>query len=467
MLVVAATTRVSAAPLRRLIVDAPAPVATAAKVSPVIYLERCRGGCRVTGGDDDAAAFQSRLANSGIYTVSEFQNAAGQTGAAADAEWDLIVRCMKEVYSPFAVEITDQRPAAGTYHVAVVAGSPPDLGYDLSVLGVAPLAGNCAPLDNVMSFSFANAHHQTDVADRVINICWTAAQESAHAFGLDHEFEFVHDGRSACTDAMTYRFDCGGQRFFRNAQARCGEDAPRACKCSGTQNSHKKLLSVFGPGTPITTPPELTLTNPPPGTTELPANVIVTASAQRGIAKVELFLNGFPMVELAGRPFGPLGQPEDSYGLLVPADAPDSVYDLFVRASDDLGVSTDTPVVTVTKGGPCTSADACLADQQCVDGRCQWPPAVGELGESCTYPQFCKSLVCAGADDQAICTERCEPEDPTGCPDGMSCQADGICLFADDSGGCCSAAAGSGWRGGGLALVVLGLVLRRRTKSRR
>ena len=42
---------------------------------------------------------------------------------------------------------------------------------------------------------------------------------------------------------MTYRNDCGGEKFFRNEIANCGETANRTCKCGGTQNSHAKILA--------------------------------------------------------------------------------------------------------------------------------------------------------------------------------------------------------------------------------
>jgi hypothetical protein len=449
-----------AAPPQRITipVDTPEP-ASAAAVSNVIFLERCIGGCRVTNtGVNNAANSESTIPMPGIYNVTEFENTAGQTGADADAEWAMVVQCVREVYSPYAVEVTDVRPG-GVHHVAVVAGNPPELGFDFSVLGVGLFASNCSALDNVMSFSFANAHNQTEVLNRVQNICWTASQEIAHSFGLDHQFEFVKDGRSACSDPMTYRFDCGGQKFFRNAQARCGEEAPRACRCGATQNSHKKLLSVFGPGTPLTGAPTIQMTNPQPGATTLPDNVIGLASSQRGIAKVQLFMNGFPYIEVNGAQFGPLGQGEQSYGLLVPRDTPESIYDIFVRASDDLGAFTDSATLTVTRGGPCTASEACLANQDCVEGRCQYPASVGEFGDTCGFPQFCKSLLCAGTPDQKICTQTCEPEDPEGCPAGLSCQ-NGVCFFADD-GGCCSTGR-DGWLGFGLLAVIVGFVLRRR-----
>jgi uncharacterized protein (TIGR03382 family) len=294
----------------------------------------------------------------------------------------------------------------------------------------------------------------------VLNVCWTAAQESAHAFGLDHEFEFTN-GRSACNDPMTYRMDCGGQKFFRNLSAKCGEEDERECRCTTTQNSHRTLVQLFGAGTPLSTPPVITMTIPSGSGGTLPANVVVTASAQRGIQKLALFMNGFPMTEISGAEFGPEGQPESGYGLVPPANSPGSIYDLFVRAYDDLGTFTDTPTVTVTHGTPCVTADTCLPEQNCDAGRCFWDPPVGEFGEECTYPQFCKSLLCRGTADLQICTQACDPEDPLGCPSGTDCVS-GVCFPVD--GGCCSTSR-EGWMPAGMLafLVFAGMLRRRRT----
>ena len=74
-----------------------------------------------------------------------------------------------------------------------------------------------------MSFTFAQSaadvFAQEDNNNRVWGVCWIIAQESAHAYGLpDHEYEFVDYNESTCSDPMTYRPDCGGQKFFRNRQ---------------------------------------------------------------------------------------------------------------------------------------------------------------------------------------------------------------------------------------------------------
>ena len=225
-LVLAVLPGIASAEPRRVIVDTPPQslsLTEAATPATVLYLNRCSGGCRITSnGTNDARNGKTSIVPAGEYIVDEFKNTAGLTGAAADAEWNQIVACVKEVYSPYNLTVTDQQPADGVvYNEAIIAGVPSNVAEAQDILGIAPLANNCSAEQNVISFSFANQHSPDG---RVLNICWTAAQESAHAYGLDHEFQFT-DGQSACSDPMTYRTDCGGEKFFRNKRALCGEIA--------------------------------------------------------------------------------------------------------------------------------------------------------------------------------------------------------------------------------------------------
>ncbi len=458
-------------PGRRLAIETPLDqyATPNAPVSPTIYLERCRGGCLIhRGAANDARTNTSTIPNQDS-TVGEFANSTGQIGSAADAEWGQVVQCMKEVYSPYNVTITDVKPSAGaSYHEALIAGLPTDIGQTSDILGLAPLAGDCSAIDNVISFTFANRHPP---AARVYNICWTAAQESAHAFGLDHEYEFVAGNVSACSDPMTYRTDCGGEKFFRNAAAICGETATRPCKCGPTQNSHGKLLSVFGPQTPITGPPTVVLTSPVSGGT-FGRSVIVQAGSKRGVAHVDLLFNGYKWALAPGAAFTADGQPDPfDYTIPVPAALPDGVIDIEAIAYDDLDASAETPVVTLTKGAPCASAATCAEGQKCEAGKCFWDPPTGELGDSCTYPQFCQSGICTGTKDQQICTQNCIPGVADGCPAGLSCvrssATDGVCFFST-GGGCCSVdRGGQGWFvHGGIAAILLGYLRRRRRRRR-
>jgi hypothetical protein len=305
----------------RIVIDTPVELTATphAPISRVIFLERCRGGCTVTkSNSNDAQAGLSILPQMpGTHPVSEFQSKDGVAGAAADAEWNALVACVKEVYSPYDVEVTDVRPETGTFHMAVVAGFPSELGFGEDILGVAPLSPSCAALDNVMSFSFANVHGPTL---RVNNLCWTAAQESAHAFGLDHTFKFL-DGRSTCNDPMTYQIDCGGTRFFRNQPAKCGDFNERACRCGKTQNSHRKLIETFGIGTPTYGNPNAMIMT---GNDPLSGLVMALAGSKRGVAKVDLLVNGFPWASAKGADFAVNGQPNPGpYSLVWPPTLPD------------------------------------------------------------------------------------------------------------------------------------------------
>jgi len=424
------------------------PAQSPAAAATVLYLNRCKGGCTLTAGADDARTLTSSIPQGGsTFTMTEW--------AWGDTEWNAFMQCMREVYSPYAVTVTDVLPVGGiAYNEGVVAGRPTEIGISPNFGGIAPVTSDCSPYSNVISFSFANTYGPTD---RPYAICWTAAQETAHAYGLDHEYAFT-DGRSACNDPMTYRSDCGGEKFFRNDAAMCGEFTARPCRCGANQNSHLHLTSVLGAATPITTPPKVTLTSPAAGSTiQNGSSVIVTASAQRGVRTLELSLNGYVWAKTTGAAFGAEGQPESSYPLALPADVPDGLIDIVVTAKDDLGIATATAPITVTKGAPCTTADTCANGQRCDAGHCLWDPPAGEVGDDCTFDQFCKTGLCASANTgQMKCSQSCIINVGDSCPMGFDCLGEGVntgvCWPHQAGGGCCDSSGGSG-----AALLALGL----------
>lgn len=463
---------VSAAEPRRVAVETPVEAFTpqaAGELASTLYVNRCTGGCSITSaGINDATTQNTTIPPAGTYTVREYSNVAQMTGAAADAEWNAVMKCLREVYSPYAITVTDQLPDTNAYNEAIVAGYPGDVGLGSDILGIAPLASNCSAQVRVISFSFANYH---GAAARVQNICWTAAQESAHAFGLDHEYEFT-DGDSACNDPMTYRVDCGGEKFFRNRRAKCGEMAARGCRCGASQNSHAKLVETFGPGTPITPPPTVAISVPVPNTT-VSGNWFITTSAgsTRGVHKIELYFNDSRWLLIDGAVFGKNGQLNPTeYTVYAPAALPDGIIDIRAVAYDDLGIATSSSTITVTKGAPCQSDSNCLADQTCDAGHCRWAAPVGELGEACTYGQYCKSWSCLGDEGGRRCTQDCYTDEPTTCPSELTCLPidkgpQGLC-WPSDNGGCCSVGGDSNgiWIHVGLSALVLGWLRRRRTR---
>jgi hypothetical protein len=445
------------------------------EVSNILYLNRCSGGCMVTGGTiNDARQHIATYIAPGPHVVTEYKNNAGEIGTAADAEWNLVVQCVKEIYSPFNIVVTDQKPTGpGNYTEAIIAGTSADVGVSSMVGGVAPAHTSCEPNDNAMSFTFANNSYwfAPDTQQRVWLICYVAGQESAHHFGLDHAFEYF-DGTSACNDPMTYREDCGGQKFFRNKAAKCGEDQVRDCFCGGLQNSHSKILGVFGAGQNLIPAPTVVVNAPANNGTIVDGGVVAfQAGSKRGIEKSELYLNGWKWADVKGAAFGRLGQPNPSdYNTRLPAGVPNGVIDIQVKAYDDLGVGTSSQTVTVTKGAPCTSADTCAKGQKCEAGKCFWEPPTGKLGEACTYQQFCESNMCVDTSEGSYCSQDCIVGVKDSCPMGFECLAagsSGACIPVDSGGGCCSVSGSDAvWLHGGLSLFVLGLVMLRRRRGR-
>ncbi len=443
-----------------------------------IFLNRCVGGCTVRPGMDDAATDTSSIVNA-QKTLPEYTGF--QTG-----EWAQIVQCVQEVYSPFNVHVVDVRPAAGAiYEEIMVGGDPNDLGLPTGVGGIASISPGCAANPKGVAFAFTSAigiFAAEAGGSRVHGLCWILAQETAHNFGLDHEYEFVEDGRSACNDPMTYRADCGGQKFYRNkiakvgANAICGTDGDpsNACRCGGNQNSHGKLLDVFGPGQSTIPAPTVMVTFPA-ANAALGATVTALAGSKRGVERAELYLNGWKWGTKPGAVFGAQGQPNpSSYQFTVPGDLPNSTYDIVIKSYDDLGVVGVSPMITVNKGGPCGSADTCATGQKCENGRCFWDQPVGEIGADCTYAQFCKSNLCQGSVDQKICTQECVPGSADSCPldSGLECvessPGKGVCFFKDDAGGCCSVGDDStAWIPGAFGALVFGMFVVFRPRRRR
>ncbi len=419
------------------------------EISNIIFLNRCAGGCRVfPGARSDARANTSSIIDE-ESVVTQFEH--------GDDAWNAVVACVKETYAPYNVVVVDEDPGPNViHHEAIVAGSPSDIGKT-GIGGVAPGSLGCDPQNNVITFTFANIYG----ANNPLRICATVAQETAHAFGLDHAFD--------CSDPMTYLGGCG-QQFFRNKMMPCGRFTEEPCACSGlAQNSHVVLRTVFGDGTPPP-PPELTFQLPAEGAAvEDEFSVRALASDKRGVSRVELYINGWLYQTVNGHDYDNRTRP---YVLFAPAGLPDGVMHVELRAMNDLE-STTSQTVTVTKGAPCTSEATCLDGQLCDNGACTWPEPTTPLGGECVRNEDCVSLTCASDGSSDLCTETCFTGINDFCPDGFECiqaGAQGVCwpTGADGGGGpdgCCSAGGSSAPSGGQLllfALVGLALFGRRR-----
>ncbi len=195
--------------------------------SRIIYLEATPAV--VSPGRDDAVNGVSSVV--GAHHPSGPVKMPGWKGS--KAAWTKVVTCVRKLFAPFDVVVTDQRPAGADFIRVVVGGKPTDLGIKKEKFtGLAPFSGGVIPRAVVFAFSAA-------MRNDVRGTCETIGMEVAHAYGLDHEY--------LCKDVMTYLGGCSN-RTFVDKDAPCGEKKKRPCAGGGaTQNSFQRLRSVLGP----------------------------------------------------------------------------------------------------------------------------------------------------------------------------------------------------------------------------
>jgi hypothetical protein len=425
-----------------------------------IFLNRCASGCTVRPGQANSINDTWGINSQRVLTKFPYD----------DNVWKATVSCMKDVFAPYGVEITDVDPGSAKHFEIMIAGRPTDLGMSSGIGGISPF--NCSTyIDNSLVFDFAavwasggSGSSLTCDQGCIEETCATAAQEIAHSFALDHTI--------VAADPLTY-FGYNGRRYFQTTGEQCGSDcvngrAPNgatctgstqnpqshACACTGqnTQNPNTTLLGLFGKGTP--TPPSVTITRPKTGESVQPGfPVAAMIIDDNTVNHAELWIDNTMIQSINSTP----------YAFNAPAALADGTHKVEVRAFDRL-MTQGTGTVSVIIGKPCTKpADCPLETDTCVGGRCVPGSGVqGGLGTGCTDNGMCASGQCASDGTDQLCVEPCTPGGSE-CPSGYSCIETGaemgVCWPGGDSGGC--AAGGSG------GPVLLGLVFGALLVSRR
>jgi hypothetical protein len=404
----------------------------AAPSSSIIYLHRCpSGGCLVHSGTiDDSRTDTSSIADPGDHSLSMFKE--------SDEVWQAAVQCVKDTYAPFAITITDVDPGPVPHFEEMVGGTPDQLLAGFAQAGgIAPF--DCAEIPNGISFTFDVWGANPD------ELCWTIAQETAHTFGLEHEY--------SAKDPMTYVQGYLPKRF-QWEDAPCGTNSPGGCQCPhASQNSYRSVFDMFGIGSP--SPPTVTIKSPADGKTVTPNfKLLIDATDDAAIDHLELWIDGAMTDMTATTPYV-FHAPTLDLG----------AHTIEVRAIDVTGMPASQSIA-ITQGPPCTDAAGCTGTDVCVSGNCIAGPAEpGGLGDTCLKNPECLSLICAAGPNDTLmhCVAECDPSKPSACPNDFDCVPAGSTTVCWPSAGCCSV--GGDPRGSGiLACVALGLVLRRRRR---
>ncbi len=404
--------------------------------SKIIFLNRCADGCAIKSGGNDSRTNQSYIGRPG--TISAWGK--------GDEQWEQLVDCVKAMYDPYDMVITDVDPGPNVEHFeAIVAGRAGDIGISQGVGGVAPFA--CGVINNAITFSFAN---EPFYANGIDGICETVAQETAHAFGLEHAY--------LCSDPMTYLSPCGS-KWFQDENASCGEFDPTNCQCSSSnQNSHRRLSDHFGEGG--NPGPKLTFVRPTPST-NVEGNFVIQVSGDEyyyGVQDVEVLVNG----EVVGTSSSP------PYIFNAPSGL-SGITTIEVRGTDIRGyegsVTAEVNVGSACKPGDCTDGRVCY-NSFCIAGANE----SGGFGSSCSTDDECSSEICAkDADGVGSCTELCELNEGQ-CPSGLGCTEAGLSNVCwpgvkEDTGGCGCNSGNSGSGFAGLFFILLALTVQRRRRN--
>jgi len=405
-----------------------------------------------SGTSESAALNQSWIINKhtatgSTKTVPAFQTSDLQsTNGLSRAQ--IIQGVIDQLYNshaPYDVEFTTTRPTSGTYQMIVFGGSCGSVYGESGCAGIA--MGDCGDyIPSNITFVFTrDLRVPGDLAS-------TAAQESAHAYGLGHtddNYDVMYP--YVQTSIIPTSFGAG--------------QVPDSSGCGlSYQDSNQRMLDTIGPRGQDTVKPMLTITAPQSGATVHAGDPIsATATDASGIDFLEFRIGDDNVVDDTA-----------PYGRTVLALAAGN-YTISVYAHDNKGNKAFAQVsVYVSDGGEqsCTNTTDCMNGEECKNNICVPDNGLsGELGDTCMDNAECLSGICGTISDQSLCTQQCD--DATPCPSGFECVSGGACWpssggGASDgaTGGCAAAGPGSGSVPTLLVLVTaLLLAWRRRTAA--
>jgi hypothetical protein len=236
-------------------------------------------------------------------------------------------------WSPYAVTLTETRPDAGDYVLAVVSPTNP---YAGQAAGIAPLDCNDSWTRNNVVFAFHGANDGYSINEQARTI----GQEVAHSLGLEHTTN-PNDIMSYSYGPADFWFVDECMDILTTQQAPviwCTAQHEEFCPAE-QQNSHAELIELVGDAIPDTTDPEVSIVAPLDGDAfEAGASfdILVEASDDVGVAEVELFANG-ESVAVDGAP--PWSWSANSIGV--------GRYELHAEARDLAGNVASSETVTI------------------------------------------------------------------------------------------------------------------------
>jgi hypothetical protein len=355
-----------------------------------------------------------------------------------------VVDRMYQIHAPYDIEFVTTRPSSGAYTMVVFGGTCSSVAGQENCAGIALLdCGDFMPANIVFAFPDGL---------RVDDLVTTAAQEMAHAFGLNHTNDDSDIMFPVIQPTPPVAYGAG---------AIPGSD-PLNCGGRTTQDSHQLMLDTIGDRGDDVLAPVVSIVSPFQGAAIAPGGIVnADATDPSGIDMVELLIDG---ARVQGVDVAP-------YRFTIPGDHPGGTVTLGVRATDNMGnqgVAEQPIYITTGDEDKCTRDDDCNGTLECTNGLCIPDNGIeGELGDDCSSTT-CTVGECATLDGESLCSVPCDDANP--CPTGFECRGGTACWPADSDGGWLCSTAGSARGAPGawiLALAALVLCLRRRRRGQK
>jgi len=449
-----------AAPGRLLTMEAPCPGPRCGMEGPlvpqalglrVVYLNFDGVTLTASNTSDDATTNTSGILSAAIaagqtrtiapFNLNDLSSTSGLTRS------QIISRVVSDMYAshaPYNIEFVTERPTSGNYSMVVFGGSCQSVAGESDCAGIALLdCGDYMP--NNITFAFPGDLRVADLAS-------TAAQEEAHAFGLAHTTD---------TSDIMYPY----LRDFVPTEFGAGSVPEGDLTCGGMnyQDSDERMMQIIGYRGQDALGPTITITSPSEGQViEVGSSIVADITDASDIERAELVVNGSQVAEKTAGP----------WTFELPAGTETGEVLLAIRAYDVLGNLSQAVVHAYLPTGDeesCSGADDCGAGLECsAEGLCIPGDGIGGLGATCDANEGCETQLCAEADGEHRCSQRCDATTP--CPDGFECRSETACWPVSEDGGGCAAAGSSSSSGLGLvwlvALVALSGARRRRRRPR-
>jgi hypothetical protein len=324
---------------------------------------------------------------------------------------DSIVDRIRSFYKAFDLSIVTTRPATGNYTMIAFGGRNTIVPGLSGAAGVALLDCDGSILNNVV-YDFTE--EQPPDYGGLPSIAITAAHESGHSYGLEHNINpidimySVADPMSTIDGLFNPRFATGNYSSFNGGGevGSCGRPDPL--------DNVALLTTVLGanPTPGDTSPPVVSLDFPTLQYVPTQFPIRFSASDNNKVQRVEVFKNAELVAVLTAPPYQATIEAADGESFYVILDAFDADANHKTAMRTFLAESVTPPL--------CPD-NTCTGGRICKQGICRNP-----IGTECTVAQQCES-VCkkpAGAPD-LICTTTCNGARP--CPTGFACGSDSLC----------------------------------------